>query len=71
MFIDRSNYPTGVLFVDFADLYEYFFKGVLLFILHRYGEASSTDATLLGATDFLQYGGANVYVRNYLVCRTF
>jgi hypothetical protein len=43
-------------------------NGTLSF-LHRYGEASSTDAILLGATDLLQNGGANVYVRNYLVCR--
>ncbi len=38
-------------------------------VFDSYGEASSTDVTLMGATDFLQYGGANVYVRNYLVCR--
>jgi hypothetical protein len=35
----------------------------------RYGEASATDVILLGATDLLQNGGANVYVRNYLICR--
>jgi hypothetical protein len=40
-------------------------------VLFRYGEASSTDATLSRATDLLQNGGANVFVRNYLVCRTF
>jgi hypothetical protein len=40
-----------------------------LVFFYRYGEASSTDATLLGAADLLQNGGANVYVRNYQICR--
>jgi hypothetical protein len=36
----------------------------------RYGEASATDVTLVGSTDLVQIAGANVYVRNYIVCRT-
>ncbi len=40
------------------------------FFPHRYAEASASEATLLGSTDLLLAGGANVFVRNYLICRT-
>jgi hypothetical protein len=65
----RSDYPTGVMFALFSLLV--WGDSLLIFSMHSYGEASSTDATLMGATDLLQSGGANVYVRNYLICRKY
>jgi hypothetical protein len=41
----------------------------LCLTIHRYGEASYKDASVSSLLENLQRGGANVYVRNYLVCR--
>jgi hypothetical protein len=37
--------------------------------LYSYGEASFKDTQSAQLFDLLEYGGANVYVRNYQVCR--
>ncbi len=60
----RDNYPTEVLYA-FAYCQDFILFDTRVFVIFRYGEASSN----MFVDDFLTQGGANVYVRNYQICR--
>ena len=62
------SYPNLRFIVFFLALEVWLSKCIIMALSIRYAEASFSDSRN-GITDLLSTGGANVFVRNYLVCR--